>query len=388
MTNKTSQSIQVSDNLIVLPTSLRHILSAFRNSSVSQGQQAEKFRPFVKLVRPPAHRGHRMGGEEVRQQEVLIELRRTKFARDGVNPEPGKHVATARMGHAAVASNTEELINHCLDTLASLNTDCLLTLFAMIQVARENNGTVSDDIADIGRRRGWKPGELDGRGRKTAKTRRERLREHVRLLSEVEFFITELSDNPGHFVTLPLFQYLGSGGKHGSHRNGQCFYNFHPALWKQMTAKQRAVFLDNGVLTADPRQHEWPFRLAWYMSSRWAPSWVAKTLYSRGGRLTERLGVLLVGGGIEFHNQLHKQGRKWLRRTFRKALDKLQKWVPRSVIGGYEIEEHAKSPLQDRVTFWPSEIVANQLTASRSKSIAKSIARQSGRTTVDAKAIT
>ncbi|HNO80585.1 MAG TPA: hypothetical protein PKN33_21265 [Phycisphaerae bacterium] len=373
MPGKIIQPVPDSDYLLSVPTELRNLIPVFRGTMTSAARQVEKLRRWLVLKPLPVRRGCPDGGDN--QRRVAVEVRRMKFHNGGIAPAPGKPVAYMGMGNPIAAEGDEHIIEQCLNTLAGLNSDCFLTLFALIQMASENDGLIAADITDLGRRRGWPPGKLDNRSRSETRTRRERLREHVELLSQVEFLITDLADERGAYVAFPLLVYMLRQGEQGPPQQNQLLYQFHPLLWIDMTVRQRTVLIDEELLKANPRRDEWLLRLAWYMGSRWAPSWVSKSLDQRGGRLTERLGVMLAGSCIECADQLRHQGRKWLRRRFRTAMDGLVHWSPRSLIGGYDIVENPKSPLEDRVTFWPTETVANLLTATRSQAIASREAR-------------
>ena len=373
MSDEMIQPMPDSDYILLLPTELRKLIPVFRNTSTSAARLVEKLRRCSGLMPRPVRRGCSDGCGV--QQRLVVEVRRMKFHHGEIAPSPSKPVACISFGPTVAADGDEHITDCCLSALAGLNSDCLLTLFALIQMASEHNGIIADNITEVGRRRGWPPSKLDNRSRSTTRTRRERLRGHIALLSEVEFLITDLADERGAYVAFPLLVFMLRQGEQGPPRQNQLLYQFHPLLWNDMTVRQRAVLIDKELLKADPQRDEWLLRLAWYMGSRWAPSWVSKSLDQRGGRLTERLGVMLAGSCIECADQLRHQGRKWLRRRFRDAMDRLVNWSPRSLIGGYEIAEDPAAPLEDWVTFWPTETVADRLTAARTQAIASREAR-------------
>ena len=276
------------------------------------------------------------------------------------------------------ADGDDDAATRCLQSLAGLNTDCLLTFYAMISMAFEADGYVTDSVSQLARRRGWNVGSLDSRSRSGSPTRRERLREHLRLLTNTEIVFTDPKDEVGRFVALPLLRTYARAGDadRGQRQSNLVVYDIHPVLWRELTCARRAFFYDRDIMTADVKKDEWSIRLLWYMSARWGPNWVSKQLDRTGGRMTERLGVLLAGAGIEFRNQLREQGRPWLRRVFRVAMNKLRNWKPDPLIGGYKVKERGSDPLEDRVTFWPTKAVASQHNLARSKAIASRDTKQ------------
>lgn len=347
----------VEDRLATVPTRLLAVHPAFRNTNVPVAKQVEKLglHATTEVVPVPRKRGHQPADTPLRKIRVELFQPRVpqSFARgDGT----GRRVAIAELPCNAACDEVEGVEAACLEVLAKLDTDALLTLHAMISLAVENGGHVVDNLPALARRRGWKPSSLDVRSRPGAATRRERLRDHLHLLSRIEFVVTALSDGTERYVAFPLLRALVRVGEcvDGRRVREHVVYEFHPLLWRDMMQDGRALFYDRAALTANAKKDEWAVRLLWYMDSRWGRGWVSKRLDQNGGRLTERLGVLVTGAGLEYQRQLRAQGRPWLRRTFRKALDRLQRWSPDPLIGGFEIAEHPADPLEDRVTFWPT----------------------------------
>ncbi len=330
----------------------------------------ERLRPDAIVERLPVKRGVRAANTQRFIVRVQLHF---AGAPNGVPPctRSGRKAAIVQLPSNVAGNDPESLKTECLKVLARLRTDCLLTLYALISIAEENDGRVFDHVPTIASIRGWDPSALDARSRPGAQTRRERLREHLQLLTQVEFVFTVKRDGEVRYAAYPMLRLFAHGGKEidGRRKTERAIYEFHPYLWKDMKRTGRAFFYDRAVLTADAGNDEWSVRLLWHMSARWAPSWVSKQLDRNGGRLTERLGVMLKGAGIEYGSQLRAQGRPWLRARFCKALDRLLHWASGPLIGGYQIDQHKTDPLEDRVTFWPTPAVAARLSASRSKAI-------------------
>ncbi|MFH0983521.1 MAG: hypothetical protein V2A79_18545 [Planctomycetota bacterium] len=359
--------------ITVVPSRISDVHPAFRNSSVSLARRIDEFRPHTTTERLPVRRGPRRApGDETRRRIKVLLFHRADPRYSSGKPTPGRKAAVAEWTSTPVAGSGEDVVTQCLKALSKLDTDCLLTVYALIAMAVENRGAVVDDIAALSRRRGWSPSSLDARSRPGMASRRERLREHLGLLTQIEFVITGLGEKQNRYVAFPLLRYMVRGGERAEGGGGREYvvYEFHPLLWRDMTEAGRALFYEAAFLHADAKRDEWAVRLLWYMGSRWGRNWVTKMLDQKGGRLTERVAALLNGADIHYSRQLSAQGRPWLRRSFRNAMDKLLAWRPSPLIGGYEIREHPTDPLEDRVTFRPTATVANRYNTARSKAIA------------------
>lgn len=360
------------DRITSAPSRITAIHPAFRNTGVPLEQQIERLRQHATLEHVPVRRGHRRRPGDEARRRIRVQLFHRpvpkSFSKDG---GCGRNAAVVRLS-LSTGEDAHLLETKCLEVLAKLRTDCLLTLYAMLSMAMENNGYAADDLPRLARRRGWKVSSLDTRSRPGTQTRRERLREHLQMLTDIEFVLVDSSKEEARYVAFPMLRpYIHEGGIVDGRHVQECgVYEFHPLLWREMTQAGKAFFYDHAILTANSKRDEWSVRLLWYMSARWGPGWVSKELDKNGGRLTERLGVLLNGADIEYRQQLRAQGRPWLRRCFRQAMDKLLKWRPTPLIGGYVIEQHPHGPLEDRVTFWPTAAVAARYNQVRSKAIA------------------
>ncbi len=247
------------------------------------------------------------------------------------------------------------------------------TLRALVFMAVENKGEVVINLSKIARLRGWDASRLDRRTQPGRQSRRERLREHVGLLRQVEIQFSVTDKRTRKYRSHPLLCYDGRVGLAVDDRRifDSAVFKLHPLLWDEMVQRGRALFYDPAILTADPKSDEWSIRILSYLDSRWGPNWVSKRLDETGGRMTERLVVILDRAGIKYEKQLQAQGKPWLRRTFQVAMQKLLKWQPNPLIGGYQQRGDTADPLDERITFWPTDDVAASYTAAWSETIAK-----------------
>lgn len=361
------------DHLTSAPSRMTAIHPAFRNTSASLERHMEKLQTDVTVEQAPLPRGRHRKRSDKAPGTIRVQLFHRPVPRSFAKEMgPGRRAAMMQLPVSQVEGDTQQVEMKCLEVLVKLRTDCLLTLYAALSMAIENHGFVVDDPRALARRRGWRRSSLDARSRPGAPTKRERLREHIELLASIEFVFTDAAHREGQYIAFPMLRPFVRGGEYVGRRYvpEHVVYEFHPLLWHEMTQAGKAFFYDPAILTGNARRDEWSIRLLWYMSSRWGPSWVSKELDKNGGRLTERLGVLLNGADIEFRRQLQAQGKPWLRRAFRRAMDRLMSWKPESLIGGYRVQQHPDNPLEDRVTFWPTEAVTACYCRARSKAIA------------------
>ncbi|MHC4094064.1 MAG: hypothetical protein ACYSVY_27950 [Planctomycetota bacterium] len=361
------------------PTKLDCLVPAFRTTGSKVGDRIEELTALARVEEIDDGK-RRIRPDSVKRRLTVCLVRRSDngqvISRKRRRTEP----TVMSLPLEIKSDDAEEAKATCLRTLAALDTDCLLTLRALVCLAVRDKGDMVINLSEIARVRGWEPSSLDRGWGPAGKTRRQRLWEHVELLSRIEFQIGGLGRRGTVYRSFPLLHYDGRVGCRAADRRvfESRVYRLHPVLWNDLVKKGRALFYDPAILAADPKRDEWSIRILSYMDSRWGPNWVSKRLDQNGGRLTERLGVILDGAGIEYVKQLKRQGKPWLRRSFRAAMDKLLAWTPDPLIGGCEIDQAPTDPLQDRVTFWPTRAVAEQYDQARSKSIA-SRKRQSGR---------
>ncbi len=361
-----------------VPTSIRSLHPAFHNQGISDTDYLAELRQ--KAVDATARKSVQEGRKKVVTRYKVVDFKHRPIPRSfSADGGEAKHAITVQVvdTRASPGASTSTQ-GDCLEGFAKLDTDCLITFYAVVSLAAWHSGCWSGTLADIAKSRGWKSSTMDSRSRPNAQTKRERLKEHLSLLSSLEFVfqVSKKAKGTNRPVASPLLVTVNSTANGSLGTRGKRSFDICPPMWETMKKEGKILYYEKAVLAASPRTQEWHFRLLMYMTFRWGVNWVTKGLHKNEGKHTERFGVLLRGADVPYENQLRKQGEPWLQTRFEKVMNELANWTPETLIGGYSIEWGEKNVLESRVTFWPTDAVAFAFTKARSKSIQR---RESGR---------
>ena len=255
------------------------------------------------------------------------------------------------------SSDGTEAVQLAMQRLGSqLTTDTLQTLMAVLSIA-DDGGGFTNNLAEIGRRRGWDRLDKHNRAKK--------IRDALELFEHTEFTFTQGTRE----VQMPLLVKTATGTDRADPSARGVRWYFNPDLWRVWHKAGQLVALDERLMKLHPKNDAWALKIGVHLQIWVARSFVGHHLDKPDSQMPITVGKLLGGAGIEYQKQLREQGSPWLRERVKAALMTLKRFDPPLLLA--EIAEEGERATDDLVRFQIGEHVRRGQSAVSTKRIGR-----------------